>query len=141
MFVGIYWNNHHHLLCNAPRITGAALWANLFLLFWLSLIPFATAWMGENKLAAWPVAVYGAIQLMCGIAYYVLERVLARIAGADSLLAAMIGIDRKERLTIGIYICALPLAFVSPWIALTLYIAVVLMWLAPEPRLERRANG
>ena len=138
VYVGIYWNNHHHLLHSSKQINGAVLWANLFLLFWLSLIPFASAWMGENAFAAWPVALYGAILWMCGVAYYLLERVLIRVAGQDSRLASAVGIDRKGLLSIIIYTCAIPLAFVNPWIAFALYVAVAIMWFIPDPRLEFR---
>ena len=138
VFVGIYWNNHHHLLHSSEKINGAVLWANLFHLFWLSLIPFASAWMGENTFAAWPVALYGVILLMCGIAYYVLERLLIRLAGPDSPLAAAVGIDRKGLLSLAMYLCAIPLAFVNPWIAFGLYVTVAVIWFVPDPRLERR---
>jgi uncharacterized membrane protein len=137
-FIGIYWNNHHHLLHSALHINGAALWANLFHLFCLSLIPFTTAWMGENRFAAWPVAVYGANQWICGLSYYLLERVLIRIAGADSRLATQVGIDRKGLLSMAIYSCAIPLALVNPWIAIALYVVVAIMWIVPDPRLEGR---
>ncbi len=139
-FVGIYWNNHHHLLQSASRINGAVLWANLFQLFCLSLIPFGTAWMGENRFAPWPMALYGAILLLCGLAYYVLERTLIRVTGQDPGLARAVGIDRKGLLSLLIYASAIPLAFASPWIAFGLYVVVALMWIIPDPRLERHAT-
>ncbi len=138
-FVGIYWNNHHHLLQSASRINGAVLWANLFQLFCLSLIPFGTAWMGENRFAPWPMALYGAILLLCGVAYYLLERTLIRVPDQTPGLARAVGIDRKGLLSLFIYASAIPLAFVSPWIAFGLYVVVALMWIIPDPRLERRA--
>ena len=136
-FVGIYWNNHHHLLHSAHRINGAVMWANLFHLFWLSLIPFSTAWMGENAFAPWPIAVYGAILWMCGVSYYLLERVLIRVPEQNAELASAVGIDRKGLLSLLIYTCAIPLAFVSQWIAFGLYVVVAVMWFIPDPRLER----
>jgi uncharacterized membrane protein len=140
VFVGIYWANHHHLLQSSERINGASLWANLFHLFWLSLIPFAAAWMGKNEFAAWPVALYGMILWMCGLAYYLLERNLISIAGKDSHLASALGIDRKGLLSMVIYTCAIPLAFVNAWIAFALYVVVAILWLVPDPRLERRSR-
>ncbi len=137
VFVGIYWANHHHLLQNSVQVNGATLWAYLFHLFWLSLVPFAAAWMGENEFAAWPVALYGLVLWMCGLAYYLLERNLVGLAGRDSHLAAALGIDRNGLLSMLIYTCAIPLAFVNPWIAFGLYVLVALMWLVPDLRLER----
>ncbi len=137
-FVGIYWNNHHHLLQSAPHINGAVLWANLFHLFCLSLVPFASAWMGENEFAAWPVAFYGGVLWLCGAAYYVLERVLIRAVGPNSTLAQAVGVDRKGLLSMAIYTTAIPLSFVTPWLAFGLYVVVALMWFVPDSRLERR---
>jgi uncharacterized membrane protein len=138
VFVGIYWNNHHHLLHSCKQINGNVLWANLFHLFWLSLIPFASAWMGENHFAAWPVAVYGVILWMCGCAYYILERILIGINGKDSLLATAVGRDTKGLISIGAYTLAIPLAFVNPWLAFALYVVVAIVWFVPDPRIEKR---
>jgi len=137
VFIGIYWNNHHHLLQAAERVNGAILWANLHLLFWLSLIPFATAWMGENHFASVPVALYGAVLLMAGLAYYVLCRALIAHHGADSLLAVAVGADRKGQLSAILLAAAVPLAFASPRLACGLYLLVAVMWLVPDRRIER----
>lgn len=138
IYVGIYWNNHHHLLAATQRIGGAALWANLHLLFWLSLFPFVTGWMGENHFAAAPIAVYGGVLLMAAIAYALLARILVIGAGRDSLVARAIGRDRKGSVSILIYALAIPLAFVRSWLALLLYALVALMWLIPDRRIERQ---
>jgi len=135
--LGIYWNNHHHLLHATQRVNGETLWANLHLLFWLSLIPFTTAWMGENHFASWPVAVYGIVLLLAGAAYFILTRALIDLHGRDSTLAISIGRDRKGKISIAIYAVAIPLAFVRPWIAGTGYVIVAIMWLIPDPRIER----
>src|SRR5215472_13800432 len=116
VYIGIYWNNHHHLLQATQRVNGATLWANLHLMFWLSLIPFTTAWMGENHFATWPVAIYGLVLLLAGMAYFILTRTLIRLHGRNSTLAASIGRDRKSKLSIVIYAAAIPLAFVQPWV-------------------------
>jgi TMEM175 potassium channel family protein len=137
IFVGIYWNNHHHLCHAAQRVSGGILWANLHLLFWLSLIPFATAWMGENHAAPMPVAVYGFVLLCAGVAYYVLVRALLARHATDSPLARAIGGDFKGRISVVMYAVAIPLAFVSAWIALALYVSVAVIWLVPETRIER----
>ncbi len=137
VYLGIYWNNHHHLLHATQRINGATLWANLHLLFWLSLVPFTTAWMGENHFAAWPVAVYGIVLLLAGVAYFVLTKALIKLHGRESLLAMSIGQDRKGRLSIALYAVAIPLAFLKPWIAGACYVIVAVMWLIPDPRIER----
>jgi len=136
--LGIYWSNHHHLLQAVEHITGSVLWANLHLLFWLSLLPSATAWMGENNFATWPVAVYGADLLLAAIAYFVLARTLLALHGPSSTLATALGSDAKGRASIGFYVLALPLAFVSPWIASAIYALVAAMWLIPDPRIEKR---
>lgn len=138
VYIGIYWNNHHHLLHATQRVNGATLWANLHLLFWLSLVPFTTDWMGENHFGAWPVAVYGIVLLMAGIAYFILTRALMSLHGQGSALATSIGRDRKGKLSIAIYAAAIPLALVKPWIAGTFYIIVAILWLVPDPRIERR---
>jgi uncharacterized membrane protein len=138
VYVGIYWNNHHHLLQASQHVTGGVLWANLHLLFWLSLAPFATAWMGENVHSPAPVALYGGILLFAGIAYFILTKSLLRCHGKDSPLALAIGRDRKGFASVAVYLAAIPLALVRPWIACFCYVLVALMWLMPDPRIERR---
>src|SRR5216117_35940 len=138
IYLGIYWNNHHHLFQATKEVSGGILWANLHLLFWLSLFPFTTAWMGENHLAAIPTAVYGLVLLMAAIAYYVLQRTIIAKGGHDSLLAQAIGKDRKGKLSPLLYVAAIPLAFVSPWIAGGIYVFVALLWLIPDRRIERK---
>lgn len=139
IYVGIYWNNHHHLLHVTEHIDGRALWANLHLLFWLSLVPFVTAWMGENHFSQWPVALYGCVLLSAGIAYYFLVRALLAAPG-NELLASALGSDFKGKISIVIYVIAIALAFVRPSFALALYICVALMWLIPDRRIERRIS-
>ena len=138
VYLGIYWNNHHHLLHATQRINGATLWANLHLLFWLSLVPFTTAWMGENHFDSWPVAVYGIILLLAGLAYFILTRALINLHGHGSTLAMSIGRDRKGKISIAIYAAAIPLAFAQPWIAGACYVIVAIMWLIPDPRIESK---
>jgi uncharacterized membrane protein len=138
VYLGIYWNNHHHMLHATDRINGKILWANLHLLFWLSLIPFVTGWMGENHFAALPTAVYGAVLLASAIAYYVLQRAIIADQGPGSRLAAAIGHDVKGKLSPLLYAAAIPLAFFHEWIADVLYVVVALMWLVPDPRIESR---
>jgi len=138
--IGIYWNNHHHLLHSTQRINGAILWANLHLLFWLSLVPFSTAWMGENHFAKLPTVTYGIVLLLAAIAYFILQTAIVKEQGPDSTLAAAIGRDRKGKVSPILYTVAIPLAFVSRWIALGLYVVVALMWLVPDRRLEPRLN-
>ncbi len=137
VYVGIYWNNHHHLLHATKFINGAVLWANLHLLFWLSLIPFATGWMGENHFAPAPTALYGVILLMAAIAYMILQNVLLRMQGKDSLLARALGSDAKGKLSPVLYVCAIPCAFIAPWIAGGIYVLVAILWLIPDRRIER----
>ena len=137
LHLGIYWNNHHHLLQATRQVDGRVLWANLHLLFWLSLIPFVTGWMGENEFAAWPVALYGMVLLFSAIAYFILSRVLLAIHGKDSTLGTALGDDFKGKVSVLIYMVAVPLAFVSPWIAGGLYVFVAVMWLIPDPRIEK----
>jgi uncharacterized membrane protein len=134
--LGIYWNNHHHLLQATRRVNGRILWANMHLLFWLSLFPFATAWMGENHLSAIPAAAYGAISLLAAIAYYILQTAVVREQGADWPLAAALGRDMKGKISPILYAAGIGLAFVEPWIAVTFYVVVALMWLIPDRRLE-----
>jgi uncharacterized membrane protein len=138
IYLGIYWNNHHHLFQATEQVSGGILWANLHLLFWLSLFPFTTGWMGENELATIPTAVYGFVLLMAAIAYLILERAIIAKEGGDSLVARAIGRDWKGKLSAVLYFVAISLAFVSPWIAGALYVLVALLWLIPDPRIERK---
>jgi uncharacterized membrane protein len=140
IYVGIYWNNHHHLLHVAQRVSGGTLWANLHLLFWLSLAPFATAWLGENPQAPEPVALYGVVLLCAGIAYLILTRSLLRHHASDSALAIAIGRDRKGPASLAIYAAGIALAFVRPLVACGCYVAVAVMWLLPDPRIERSVH-
>jgi uncharacterized membrane protein len=135
--LGIYWNNHHHMLHVTERIGGGILWANLHLLFWLSLFPFATAWMGENRFAPVPTAMYGVVMVMAAFAYWVLQNAILKVEGRDSVLAEAVGRDMKGKLSPVLYVVAIPAAFVSPWISGALYVAVALMWLVPDRRIER----
>ena len=137
IYLGIYWNNHHHLFQATEEVSGGILWANLHLLFWLSLFPFTTAWMGENHLAAIPTAIYGFVLLMAAIAYYILQRTIIAKEGRESLLAQAVGRDWKGKLSPLLYLAAIPLAFVSSWIAAGLYVFVALLWFIPDPRIER----
>jgi uncharacterized membrane protein len=134
--VGIYWNNHHHMLFLTDRITGGILWANLHLLFWLSLMPFVTGWMGENHFAPLPTALYGAVLLLAGVAYYILERTIIRNQGANSKLEAAIGDDLKGRASVVLYALAIPLAFVNQFVSDAIFVLVALMWLIPDRRIE-----
>jgi uncharacterized membrane protein len=138
VFLGIYWSNHHHLLHATKRVTGGVLWANLHLLFWLSLVPFVTAWMGENKFHPVPTAIYGVVMLLAALAYYILVRAILAGEGSSSELAAAVGSDTKGRVSPLLYAAAIPLSFVRPWIALGIYIFVALMWLVPDRRIESR---
>ena len=137
VYLGIYWNNHHHMFQAAERVSGSILWANLHLLFWLSLVPFATGWMGENGVAPLPVASYGGILFMAGVAYYVLARRLAAHHGRDSKLARAVGRDSKGLMSLVIYAAAILLSFLSTWIAIALYVTVAMMWIVPDRRIER----
>lgn len=137
VYVGIYWNNHHHLLHAAKQVKGSVLWANLHLLFWLSLFPFVTGWMGENGFAHHPVALYGIVLMMAGFAYWILERAIISTEGRESLLAQAVGKDRKGILSVLIYAIAIPLAFFGHWISQCLYVLVALIWLVPDRRIER----
>ena len=140
VFIGIYWNNHHHLLQIANKINGPILWANIHLLFWLSLVPFATAWMGENEFSNLPVALYGIVLLMSGIAYFILTVRLVAHHGKDSKIAKAIGKDIKGKISLGIYLTAIPFAFYNSWISFAAYIFVAIIWLMPEQRIERVLN-
>lgn len=137
LYIGIYWNNHHHLLQATRTVTGGVLWANLHLIFWLTLFPFTSAWASQHFDAATPSAVYGVVLLMAAIAYYTLQTVIIRTQGPDSALARAVGRDWKGRLSPLIYLAAIPLAFVHPWIADGLYTVVALLWLVPDRRIER----
>jgi len=137
VFLGIYWSNHHHLIHAAQLVNGKVLWANLHLLFWLSLVPFVTAWMGENHFAQWPVALYGVIMFFAAIAYYILVRSLLTLHGPDSLLANALGSDFKGKISIVICLVAIPLAFFNSWIAYGFYVVIAVMWLVPDRRIER----
>jgi uncharacterized membrane protein len=137
IFVGIYWSNHHHLLHAVQHVNGRILWTNLHLLFWLSLIPFVTGWMGENHFSAWPVACYGAVLLCAAIAYHVLARVLIFHHGRDSALAKALGKDIKGKVSVVFCAVAMPLSFVNSWLACALYVLVAVMWLIPDRRIER----
>ncbi|HEV2112231.1 MAG TPA: TMEM175 family protein [Gammaproteobacteria bacterium] len=136
--VGIYWNNHHHMLHAVERVDGRSMWANLHLLFWLSLLPFTTGWMGENHFAALPTAAYGLVLLMAGVAYNLLQATLvAADNGRRAALSRAVGRDIKGKLSVVLYVCALPLAFLSQWIADGIYVAVALMWIVPDRRIEK----
>src|SRR5262245_18764138 len=138
IYVGIYWNNHHHLFQAAQQVSGGVLWANLNLLFWLSLFPFTTDWMGESRLAPTPTAIYGVVLIMAAIAYYILERAIIAKEGRDTLLARAIGEDWKAKVSFVIYLAAIALAFINSWIAGALYVFAALLWLIPDPRIERK---
>jgi TMEM175 potassium channel family protein len=138
IYVGIYWNNHHHLFQAAKHVSGGILWANLHLLFWLSLFPFTTDWMGENQLPPIPTALYGFVLLMAAIAYQILEYTIIAKEGRNSLLARAIGKDWKGKVSLMLYITAIPLAFFSPWTSGALYLFGALIWLIPDPRIERK---
>ncbi len=140
-YLAIYWNNHHHMLYVTERVTGGVLWANLHLLFWLSLVPFVTRWMGENGFASTPAALYGVVLLLAAIAYYVLQRAIISTHGEGSLLAQAIGRDVKGKLSPVLYAIAIPAAFLQAWIAYALYVVVALIWLVPDRRIERAVAG
>jgi uncharacterized membrane protein len=140
VYLGIYWNNHHHMLHATKRINGRILWANLHLLFWLSLVPFATGWMGENHFAATPTAVYGVVLLAAAVAYFFLQSAIIADQGPGSRLAAAVGTDLKGKISPVLYAIAIPLAFVREWIADAIYVAVALMWLVPDRRIEARVK-
>jgi uncharacterized membrane protein len=137
VYVGIYWNNHHHMLHAVRQVRGAALWANLHLLFWLSIIPFVTSWMGENHFSQWPVALYGIVLVMNAVAYSILAMVLVKQAGPESALAIAIGKDRKGKLSIVVYILSVAISFISPAISLGLYTLIAVIWFIPDTRIER----
>ena len=141
VFLGIYWNNHHHMFRAVERISGGVLWANLGLLFWLSLVPFVTGWMGENHFAPWPTAVYGMVLLMAAISYTILQTTILAFEGPASKLKQAVGSDRKGKLSMALYLTAIPLAFVHQAISDAIYVAVALMWLVPDRRIETRLGG
>jgi len=141
VYVGIYWNNHHHMLHAASRVSGAILWANLHLLFWLSLFPFATGWMGENHFTAIPTALYGVVLLMAAIAFYLLELAIIRNQGSDSLLRKAVGRDWKGKLSPVLYVVAIVATLWSPWVSEAIYVSVALIWLIPDRRIERVFSG
>jgi uncharacterized membrane protein len=137
VYIGIYWNNHHHMLHATSRVTGGVMWANLHLLFWLSLLPFVTGWMGENHFAPLPTALYGVVLLMAGVAYWILAHTIVANEGRESLLAKAIGKDFKGNISVVVYAIAIVLAFVNHWIAEGLYVLVALMWVVPDKRIEK----
>ncbi len=140
VFLGIYWNNHHHLLHACEKVSGGILWANLHLLFWLSLVPFATAWMGDNHVAPLPTALYGVDLLGAAIAYTILQGRIIAVHGPESTLKVAVGADWKGKASLAFYLAAIPLAFVRPWLAVVLYIIVALIWLVPDRRIERHLH-
>ena len=137
VYLAIYWNNHHHMLHSMQRVNGAILWANMHLLFWLSLVPFVTGWMGETSFAPVPAALYGVVMLFAAVAYYILQGTILRLEGPHSRLARAVGGDLKGKISPVIYLTAVPAAFLSPWISGALYAAVALIWLVPDRRIER----
>jgi len=141
VYLGIYWNNHHHLLQAATHVNGKVLWANLHLLFWLSLVPFVTGWMGHNHFATLPTAMYGAVMFLSGVAYIILEYALIGVEGPQSDLAKAVGKDPKEQISAVLLAAAIPLAFVNRWISGIIYVGVVVMWLIPDPRIEARIKS
>ena len=141
VYIGIYWNNHHHMLHTVKHVSALVLWANLHMLFWLSLVPFATGWMGENHFAAAPCAVYGGVLLLSGFAYWLLQHAIIRSQGKDSLLKKAIGKDFKGYFSLACYAVAIPLAFVQNWLAVVIYVLVAFIWLVPDKRIERVLEG
>ena len=141
IFLGIYWNNHHHMLHASDRINGRVLWANLHLLFWLSLIPFVTGWMGQNHYAPLPTAVYGIVMLLAAIAYYILAHALIGAQGTDSRLARALGSDFKGKASVALWAVGIALAFVNSMMAVAIYVAVALIWLVPDKRIEQRMRA
>jgi uncharacterized membrane protein len=140
LYLGIYWSNHHHMLYVTHQVNGAILWANLHLLFWLSLVPFVTGWMGESHLAPGPTAAYGVILVLAAIAYLLLQHAILRQEGPDSTLGAAVGRDRKGKLSPLLYVLAIPVAFLRPWMAAALYVVGALIWLVPDRRIERKVS-
>jgi len=140
VFLGIYWNNHHHMLHATHRINGRVLWANLHLLFWLSLTPVVTAWVADSYFASLPTAVYGAVLLLAAVAYQILQTAIVAAQGPTSTLATAVGSDLKGKLSTALYLASIPLAFANQWISIGIYVLVALMWLIPDPRIESRLN-
>ncbi|MBK7376435.1 MAG: DUF1211 domain-containing protein [Chitinophagaceae bacterium] len=140
IYLGIYWNNHHHLMHIVHKVTGTVLWSNIHLLFWLSLIPFTTAWMGENNFSFWPVVLYGVVLLMAAIAYYILAHCLTNVHGKDSALAQALGKDRKGIISIILYALGIGFSFLNSWIGFSLYVAVAVIWFIPDKRIENNMN-
>jgi uncharacterized membrane protein len=138
IYIGIYWNNHHHMLHAAKQVNGKTLWANIHLLFWLSLVPFVTGWMGENNFATLPVALYGVVLLMAGLAYYLLAQLLARLDGKNSTLAQAFGKDWKGILSLVVYAIGIGLSFINPWLGFALYVFVAAIWFIPDKRIEKK---
>jgi uncharacterized membrane protein len=142
ILVGIYWNNHHHMLQTVDRVNGKILWANLHLLFWLSLVPFVTSWTGQNRFAALPTALYGVVFTMAAVAYIILQQCIINLQGPNSRLAAAVGNDVKGKISLFLYVAGIPVAFFGhPWIAAMFYVLVALLWFAPDPRIETRMGG
>lgn len=138
IYIGIYWNNHHHMMYVVEHVNGKVLWANIHLLFWLSLVPFATNWMGENNFTLWPVAPYGILLMMAGIAYHILARTLIKLHGENSTLAKAIGKDQKGLISLLIYATGVAVCFINSWISLSLYALVAAIWLIPDKRIEKK---
>jgi len=136
--IGIYWNNHHHLMLSVEQVNGKVMWANMHLLFWLSLIPFSSAWMGENDFPLWPVVVYGIILAMSGVAYFLLVRALIHLHGNDSILAKAVGNDKKGKWSVVFYIAGVALAFLHPWVGFIMYVLVAALWFIPDKRIEKK---
>lgn len=141
IYIGIYWNNHHHMMHTVKQVNGKVLWANIHLLFWLSLVPFATAWMGENHFSKWPMIVYGCVLFMSGMAYFILSRSIIQLHGKTSALAIAVGSDNKGKLSVIVYAIAIALAFINPWISLTLYALVAFIWFIPDRRIEKSIDS
>ena len=142
IYIGIYWNNHHHLMHVVHKVTCAVLWSNIHLLFWLSLVPFATAWMGENHFSKWPVILYGFILMMAGVAYYILAHCLTAVHGKDSTLAKAIGKDKKGIISVILYIAGIACSlFIHPWIGFSIYVVVAAIWFIPDRRIEKKIEG
>jgi uncharacterized membrane protein len=141
VYLGIYWNNHHHLFQAIHKVNGPILWANLHLLFWLSLVPFVTGWMGENNFQSTPVALYGVVMFFAGISYFILTKALIANHGKDSPLAVAIGKDSKGLISVTVYLVSIPLAFFNSWISLGLYVLVSIMWFIPDKRIEKVVNS
>jgi len=137
IYLGIYWNNHHHLIQAVQHVNGRVLWANLHLLFWLSLIPFVTSWMGDNHFAPWPVVFYGVVLVFAGVAYFILTQTLIALHGRQSRIAMALGSDFKGKISVVLYLCAIPFAFLNPWISCGVYFGVAIIWLIPDRRIER----